>query len=239
MSAIEVKFSLADGQAITGEVFFSVSKYDKNNRKKHVKNKSMEFKKSTSEIIYETIADYTFDLFRVFDDKYKASPIKIQKLLFIAEMVSVYKYNESIFPDDVIFECNSCGFKIPTMTNYLNNHISNGELDNSAILLSSNERKEINELKKIYLIKDAVSEKQLDIICDTIIEFGKYYPIELGETLNRFKENSQNILFKQQPPFLFSILEFKTLLNNLEELGNKNKIANFILNYDKERDKNS
>lgn len=231
MNSIEVKFSLDDGQAVTGEVFFSLSKFDKNTGKRHIKNKIME-KKITDKIIYETIADYTFELFRIFNDKYKAAPIKIQKLLFIAELVSVYRYNNSIFPDSIVFECNACGFKIPTMTDYINNFISNGELDNDTITPTPNETEEIDNLIRIYLIKNIVSEEVLNVIYNTIIVFGKYYPTRLGEMLNDFKVNSKNSFFKQQPPFQFSINEFQILLNNLQDLQQKNEIADFILNYD-------
>ncbi len=232
MNMVEVKISFNDGQSIVKEMFFSLSDEDKICRKKRIQNKIMEEKRITNSEIYEAIADFSFDLFRVFDDKYKAAPIKIQKLLFISELAYVFKYKGSIFPNDVVFESNACGFKIPTMTKYINNFISNGELDNESIVLTPNETQEIDELKRLYVAKGVICENILNVITKTVIEFGKYYPVDLGEALNDFKKNSQNSFFKQQPPFEFSILEFQTLLNNINNLEGNNSIADFIINYD-------
>lgn len=186
----------------------------------------------TSREIYKLIADYVYELFRIFDNKYKSAPIKIQKLLFIAEMVNSYCYKKSLFPNDIIFECNYCGFKIPVFTDCTKEFISNGDTADEVIVPTNEETVKIDELNTVYVLK-GLDRQNINIIKDTVIAFGKYSPVTLGELLNDFKKNSQSSTFEQQPPFTFTKKEFDLLLHNLTELKEKNTIANFILDYDK------
>lgn len=232
MNNIEIRISSDDGQVVDGGVFFSISGKDiRCYKNEQTKRKTMEKKELKNIEIYELIADYVYELFKIFNNKYESAPIKVQKLLFVAEMVSIYRYKKSLFPDDVVFECNHCGFKIPTFTDYTKDFISNGVTANEIIIPTDEEIIKINELNTFYMLK-GIKSPDINIISDTVVNFGKYNPITLGQLLNDFKSNSQSSKFKQQPPFLFTKREFFILLNNLDNLKGKNVIADFILDYD-------
>lgn len=232
MIHIEVKVSSNDGQAMVGGMFFSLSKADENIIKKHYNVSIMENIKTVHRTITEEIAEYIYQVFQAFNNKYEATPIKVQKLIFISEMVSRYNYNQTILPENTIFECNGCGFRIPTFDGKIKDFISIGDLADKKIDLTDTESNEIDYLIDVFSKRNIISERSLRIISDTIIQFGRYYPHSIGEILNDFKKNSGDELFLKKPPFFFFSDDFNTLLTNLEKINDRNVIADFIISYE-------
>ena len=141
------------------------------------------------------------------------------------------RYNYSLFPSDVSFECNACGFKIPTLTDYIKNYISDGDIEDTKIILTNEEKEKINNLINVYITEE-VDKTSLTIIADTIGFFGKDSRIRLGSLLNDFKKNSGNQTFDKTPPFTFDKNDFNTLIHNIENLKETNEIAKYIINYE-------
>lgn len=228
MKNIEVEFFSNDGQIVVGGVFFSLSKIDENIRKKQCQITIMDNNK-----ILEEIAEFAYQIFAVFNNKYEATPIKVQKIIFISEMVCRYRFDQSILPSNVEYECNGCGFRIPSFDEKLKDFISVGELKNETIKPTNEELNQINEVIARFTERDIISTRYLRIISNAIIQFGRYYPSEIGEILNDFKKNSKNKLFDKKPPFQFNSEDFNTLLNDIENIVGENVIANFIVNYER------
>lgn len=195
----------------------------------------------TSSDVYKELSNYCFDIISVFNYKYKTTPIKVQKLLFIAEMVIRKVYRKSLFPSNVYFESNPCGFKIPVLFDYISEFISIGETADEPIIPTCDENTNIAKIKNEYMAENIICPEGLEIINGVILEFGKFMPDTLGDLLNDFKssEITDSDFFVKDTTFYFYSEEFDYLIRNIDILKGRNAIADYILNYGETTGRNS
>lgn len=217
---IKINISVVDGMVKFGE-------------------KVVEKRVITSSDVYKELSNYCFDIISVFNYKYKMMPIKMQKLLFIAEMVMRKAYQKSLFPSNVYFESNPCGFKIPVLFDYISEFISIGETADEPIIPTCDENINITKIKNKYMAENIICLEGLEVINGVILEFGKFRPDTLGNLLNDFKnkEITDSEFFEKNTTFYFYSEEFDCLIKNIDILKGKNVVAEYILNYGSTADK--
>ena len=211
--------------------------YNRNGNKKTKEESKEGEKKLNSSVIERTslkeAANYIVNLYDLLNDKFEASPVKVQKLLFIANLTAYYCYGNSFLPNDTEYECNKCGFKIPKVLNEIRNFISAGVIENKKLDLSDYESDALYKTLDSNLTfseNNTLCYNVRKVLLHTFLTFGSYDPVDLGTILNDFKNSPNDDFFKQEPPFLFHEEQFPILIKTVETISN-NEIKQFMEYY--------
>lgn len=135
-------------------------------------------------------ANYLVQFFIKCNDKYGCPDKKMEKLLFVADMICL-KNGFSLFDDDIVIV--NCGVRISyKFPSYLRGDIVKQEkqLVKSNVCIPISDIDESIDYHEIYTIETKnLSEQKKEIIKSVFLRFGAYESSKLGELIDGFKNS--------------------------------------------------
>lgn len=180
-------------------------------------------------------ANFIIQLYFKTGKKYRCSRTKVEKLLVIAQLISIKDNNQSnkLLSEKIC--SNPCGAGFPVLSKYLFSEIIDTEEDESGNAIDCSLIKEDAEYPVIYRIvdEDSFTPTIRKILRDVFLEFGNCKIKELGEWCNQFKDNIVSSTEKEYDRYVIDeqrVIDYFSN-SNMCYSGNSNRIVEYIHNY--------
>lgn len=171
-------------------------------------------------------ANYLIHLYDKLDDKYDATIVKIQCLLYIANLKYYFKYNTGFLPDNIEFVPIN-GIRIPNVYGKVRDMISIGKKVNefNHLMLESHNLLKYKVSKIHGFDENILSKECKKILLETFIAFGSYENTELGIMINELNSSFINKpFFKYKTSFYEK--DYSQILNCISNVNNE--VTSFI-----------
>ncbi len=179
-------------------------------------------------------ANYLIRLY--YCDNRECTSSSVQKLLVIAQLYSLYVYNEPLFKDDL--KIIPFGFAVPIILDtYSDNIFAKGQLrtelkndynEYNEIIKKPNLSIEKFQLSSFYDIWYPITNEQMKLLDLIYCHFGAYSGRCIGHLMTELKIYNKNRLYKK-----VNIVELEKYIKNIPEEDKQNIIINFIENGEK------
>lgn len=172
-------------------------------------------------------SNYLFNLFKNHKVEYACTPVKMQKLVLILEVLLVKRSDGNQYfhdIDEIVIA--PCGCKVPKIAMYIPSEITDGEITNEPLHLTEEDREYLlncNDMHNPVFNQNYISAETREIIIDLFDSFGGYSAKTLGDFFNPLRPDN----CEKDNDVIVSIEEFnKWILDYFDKLNNP--ISNFV-----------